>query len=129
MGASLDDIANWLCSGNEARSIRTGCLNYLRRLDPDLYVAARRIGNEVSTYDTMTGLYMEGELSDEQHEYDLTLLMLLFGTGNRDAFYTKLMNCKESGDFSTLLNEYSPCGAERLLELRCMQSRKTGGIL
>ena len=35
VGASVEDIANWMLSGTPNRNIETRYLNYLRTVDPD----------------------------------------------------------------------------------------------
>ena len=45
VGASLEDIANWMMSGTPNRNIETRYLNYLHTVDPDLYHVAMRIGS------------------------------------------------------------------------------------
>ena len=37
VGASLEDIANWMMSGTPNRNIETRYLNHLHTVDPDLY--------------------------------------------------------------------------------------------
>ena len=53
MGASVEDIANWMMSGTPNRNIETRYLNYLRTVDPDLYEKAMQIGKEVRNYGFM----------------------------------------------------------------------------
>ena len=43
VGASLEDIANWMMSGTPNRNIETRYLNHLHTVDPDLYHVAMRI--------------------------------------------------------------------------------------
>lgn len=50
IGASLEDIANWMMSGTPNRNIETRYLNHLHTVDPDLYNVAMRIGTEVRSY-------------------------------------------------------------------------------
>ena len=40
VGASLEDIANWMMSGTPNRNIETRYLNHLHTVDPDLYHVA-----------------------------------------------------------------------------------------
>ena len=62
VGASLEDIANWMMSGTPNRNIETRYLNYLHTVDPDLYNVAMRIGSEVRTYGFMEDLHQQGIL-------------------------------------------------------------------
>lgn len=77
MEASLDDIANWIASGIPNRNIETRYLNYLRRIDPELYEAAQNIGKEVRNYNMLTECYKTGVIGEAQHDYDLNFLALL----------------------------------------------------
>lgn len=129
MGASLDEIANWICSGTPNRNIETRYLHYLRLMDPDLYNAAQNIGREVRTYNLMTAAYDAGVLGDAQHDYDLSLLEILFNEYDPEKFYEKFNNCKKTGDYFCLLKQYNPRSAEYLLNLREQQLTKTGGII
>lgn len=129
MGASLEEIANWICSGTPNRNIETRYLNYLRGMDPDLYNAAQKIGNEVRTYNLMTAAYDAGALGDAQHDYDLSLLGMIFGEYDLEKIYEKFMNCKKSGNYLCLLEQYNPEGANYLAELRAQQIAKTGGVI
>lgn len=129
MGASLEEIADWICSGMPNRNIETRYLNYLRSADPDLYNAAQNIGKEVRTYDLMTAAYDEGLLGDAQHDYDLSLLALLFGGHDLEKFYERFQHCKKSGSYQYLLEQYQPETAEYLTNLRQQQLMKSGGIL
>lgn len=129
MGASLEEIANWICSGTPNRNIETRYLNYLRSMDPDLYNAAQKIGNEVRTYNLMTAAYGAGALGDAQHDYDLSLLGIIFGEYDLEKIYEKFMNCKKSGNYLCLLEQYNPEGADYLAELRAQQITKTGGVI
>ena len=79
IGASLEDIANWMMSGTPNRNIETRYLNYLHTVDPDLYNVAMRIGSEVRSYGFMEDLHQHGVLSDSQNQYDMSLLGMLFG--------------------------------------------------
>ena len=112
IGASLEDIANWMMSGTPNRNIETRYLNYLHTVDPDLYNVAMRIGSEVRSYG-----FME----------DLSLLGMLFGK-DADSMRMILNGCKESGNFLELLDLYSPDGAKSLDKLR-EQQYKHGGIV
>ncbi len=71
IGASLEDIANWMMSGTPNRNIETRYLNYLHTVDPDLYNVAMRIGSEVRSYGFMENLHQQGVLSDSQNQYDI----------------------------------------------------------
>ena len=117
MGASLEDISNWIMSGTPNRNIETRYLNYLKTADPDLYDKAQHIGTEVRTYGFMEDLYEQGVLSEKQNSYDLGLLGMLFGK-NPDGMRLLLHECKESGNFLGLLNMYDPYGAAGLKKLR-----------
>ena len=129
MGASLEEIANWICSGTPNRNIETRYLTYLRSMDPELYNAAQNIGKEVRTYNLMTVAYDAGALGDAQHDYDLSLLGILFGERNLERMYRKSMDCKESGNYLCLLEQYDLQAANYLANLRQEQIDKTGGIL
>ena len=129
MGASLEEIANWICSGMPNRNIETRYLIYLKRIDPELYNAAHNIGKEVQTYNLMTAAYDAGVLGDAQHDYDLSLLGILFGERDMEIMYRRFMDCKESGNYLCLLEQYAPQAANYLLNLRQEQVDKTGGIL
>lgn len=129
MGASLEEIANWICSGTPNRNIETRYLNYLRRMDSELYNAAQNIGKEVRTYNLMTVAYDAGALGDAQHDYDLSLLGLLFGEHDIENMYQKFMKCKATGNYLCLLEQYDPQAANYLTNLRQQQMDKTGGIL
>lgn len=129
MGASLEEIANWICSGTPNRNIETRYLNYLRRIDPDLYNAAQKIGTEVRTYNLMTVAYDAGALGDAQHDYDLSLLGIIFGEYDLEKIYERFTNCKKSGNYLCLLEQYNPKGADYLAELRAQQTAKTGGVI
>lgn len=129
MGASLEEIANWICSGTPNRNIETRYLNYLRRIDPDLYNAAQKIGTEVRTYNLMTVAYDAGVLGDAQHDYDLSLLGIIFGEYDLEKIYERFTNCKKSGNYLCLLERYNPEGADYLAELRAQQTAKTGGVI
>lgn len=127
VGASLEDIANWMMSGTPNRNIETRYLNYLHTVDPDLYNVAMRIGSEVRTYGFMEDLHQQGILSDSQNQYDMSLLGMLFGK-DADSMRMLLHGCKESGNFLELLDLYSPDGAKSLDKLR-EQQYKHGGIV
>lgn len=129
VGASLEEIANWICSGTPNRNIETRYLNYLQRIDPDLYHAAQKIGTEVRTYNLMTSAYDAGILGDAQHDYDLSLLGIIFGEYDLEKIYERFMHCKKSGNYLCLLEQYNPQGADYLANLRIQQTMKTGGIL
>lgn len=98
VGASLEDIANWMMSGKPNKNIETRYLNYLHTVDPDLYNVAMRIGSEVRTYGFMEDLHQQGILSDSQNQYDMSLLGMLFGK-DADSMRMLLHGCKESGNF------------------------------
>ena len=127
VGASLEDIANWMMSGTPNRNIETRYLNYLHTVDPDLYHTAMQIGSEVRFYGFMEDLHQQGILSDSQNQYDMSLLGMLFGK-DADSMRLLLHGCKESGNFLELLDLYSPDGAKSLDKLREQQS-KNGGIV
>ena len=127
VGASLEDIANWMMSGTPNRNIETRYLNYLHTVDPDLYNVAMRIGSEVRSYDFMEDLHQQGILSDSQNQYDMSLLGMLFGK-DADSMRMLLHGCKESGNFFELLDLYSSDGAKLLDKLR-EQQYKNGGIV
>lgn len=129
MGATLEEIAGWICSGIPNRNIETRYLDYLRRVDPDLYYAAQNIGREVRNYDMMTEAYKGGLIGDAQHDYDLGLLAMLFEKKGDEDFYRDFIAAKKTGDYSYFLENYSPEMAERLLDIRVEQMEKTGGIL
>ena len=129
MGASLEEITNWICSGTPNRNIETRYLHYLRSIDPDLYNAAQNIGNEVRTYDLMTTAYDVGLLGDAQHDYDLSLLALLFGEHDLEKFHERFQHCKKSGNYQYLLEQYQPEMAGYLTNLRQQQLMKSGGVL
>lgn len=128
MGASLEEIADWICSGTPNRNIETRYLHYLRSVDPDLYNAAQNIGKEVRTYNLMTTAYDAGLLGDAQHDYDLSLLALLFGEHDLERFHEQLLHCRKSGNYQSLLEQYRPEMAEYLTNLRQQQLEKSGGI-
>jgi len=127
MGASVEDIANWIISGTPNRNIETRYLDCLRSVDPDLYEKAMQIGTEVRNYGLMEDLYVQGVLSEMQNTYDLGLLGLLFGKDAED-MRSLLSKCKETGNFLELLELYSPEGAKSLEQLREKQL-KNGGIV
>ncbi len=129
MGASLDEIANWIASGVPNRNIETRYLNYLQRIDPDLYNAAQNIGKEVCTYQLMTAAYDAGTISYMQHDYDLSLLAMLFNRKDVEDFYAEFNACTKTKDYRSLLDQYSPSMAEYLSDLRIKQVSKTGGII
>lgn len=129
IGASLDDIANWICSGTPNRNIERRFLTVLQSADPDLYEAAQNIGKEVRTYHLMTAAYESGALSDAQHDYDLSLLGILFGERHLEAMYQRLARCKQTGNYTSLLELYQPKGAAYLAQIRQRQLEKTGGTL
>lgn len=129
VGATLEEIAGWICSGIPNRNIETRYLDYLRRVDPDLYYAAQNIGREVRNYDMMTEAYKGGLIGDAQHDYDLGLLAMLFGKTGDEDFYRNFIAAKKTGDYSYFLENYSPKMSERLLDIRLEQTEKTGGIL
>lgn len=127
MGASVEDIANWMMSGTPNRNIETRYLNYLRTVDPDLYEKAMQIGTEVRNYGFMEDLYNQGILSEMQNTYDLGLLGLLFGK-DAEEMRSLLNKCKNTGNFLELLEMYSVDGARSLARLREKQL-KSGGIV
>ena len=127
MGASVEDIANWMMSGTPNRNIEMRYLNYLRSVDPDLYEKAMQIGTEVRNYGFMENLYGQGVLSEMQNTYDLSLLGLLFGK-DAEGMAALLDKCRESGNFLELLQLYSADGAKSLQRLREKQL-KFGGIV
>ena len=128
MGASLDDIAGWIASGTPNRNIETRYLNYLRRMDPELYDAAQNIGKEVRSYDLLTECYKEGVIGSAQHDYDLDFLALLFGMVGSEEFYAQLCKAKATGDFTDLFAAYQPEAAQAMQEIRIEQLSKTGGL-
>ena len=127
VGASVEDIANWMMSGTPNRNIETRYLNYLQRVDPDLYRTAMSIGAEVRTNNFMEDLHGQGVLSDKQNQYDMSLLGLMFGK-DADSMRLLLSGCKKKGDFLELLDLYNPEGANTLAKLREEQI-KNGGIV
>lgn len=127
MGASVEDIANWMMSGMPNRNIETRYLNYLRTMDPDLYEKAMQIGTEVRNYGFMEDLYGQGILSETQNIFDLCLLGLLFGK-DADKMRSLLNKCKDTGNFLELLELYRTDGAGSLARLREKQL-KSGGIV
>lgn len=127
MGASVEDIANWMMSGTPNQNIETRYLNYLRTVDPDLYEKAMQIGTEVRNYGFMEDLYGQGILSETQNIYDLSLIGLLFGKDAEKMRFI-LNKCKDTGNFLELLEIYSPEGAKSLERLREKQL-KSGGIV
>ena len=129
LDASLEEIANWICSGTPNRNIETRYLHYLKSIDPDLYNTTQNIGKEVRTYDLMTAAYDVGFLNDAQHDYDLSLLALLFGGHDLEKFCERFLHCKKNGDYQYLLEHYQPEIAEYLANLRQQQLMKSGGIL
>lgn len=126
VGASVEDIANWVMSGTPCRNIETRYLNYLRRVDPDLYNAAQRIGSEVRTNTIMNGLYEAGVIGEKQNDYDMGLLGMLFGK-DAGGMRLSLQDCKRNGNFLSLLDSYQPSGADALLKLRMKQADQTNG--
>lgn len=127
VGASVEDIANWMMSGTPNRNIETRYLNYLRTVDPDLYNVAMRIGAEVRTNGFMEDLHGQGVLSDKQNQYDMSLLGLMFRK-DADSMRLLLSGCKKTGDFLELLDLYNLDGARTLAKLREEQV-KHGGIV
>lgn len=127
VGASLEDIANWMMSGTPNRNIETRYLNYLHTVDPDLYNVAMQIGSEVRTNGFMEDLHGQGVLSDKQNQYDMSLLGLMFGK-DADSMRLLLSGCKKTGNFLELLDLYNPDGARTLAKLREEQV-KHGGIV
>jgi len=126
VGASLEDISNWIMSGIPNRNIETRYLNYLRTVDPDLCNVAMRIGSEVRTNDIMDDLYEKGLISENQNQYDMGLLGMMFGK-NADDMRCLINNCRSTGNFLELLDLYQPEGDESLLNLRLKQSEETNG--
>ncbi len=127
MGASVEDIANWMMSGTPNRNIETRYLNYLRTVDPDLYEKAMQIGREVRNYGFMEDLYNQGILSETQNIYDLSLLGLMFGK-DAEEMRSLFNKCKDTGNFLGLLELYRTDGADSLARLREKQL-KSGGIV
>lgn len=127
VGASVEDIANWMMSGTPNRNIETRYLNYLHTVDPDLYHVAMQIGLEVRTNGFMEDLHQQGILSDSQNQYDMSLLGMLFSK-DADSIRLLLHGCKESGNFLALLDLYSLDGAKSLDKIR-EQQWKNGGIV
>ena len=127
MGASVEDIANWMMSGTPNRNIETRYLNYFRSVAPDLYEKAMQIGTEVRNYGFMEDLYGQGILSKTQNLYDLSLLGLLFGK-DAEEMRSLLNKCRETGNHLELLELYNNDGAVSLQRLREKQM-KYGGIV
>lgn len=127
MGASVEDISNWMMSGTPNRNIETRYLNYLHSVDPDLYEKAMEIGTEVRNYGFMEELYGQGVLSERQNTYDLSLLGLLFGK-DAEEMRSLLNKCTENGNYLELLELYNAEGAHSLQRLRGKQL-KYGGIV
>ena len=127
VGASVEDIANWMLSGTPNRNIETHYLNYLRTVDPDLYNTAMCIGAEVRTNEIMEDLHGQGVLSDKQNQYDMSILGLMFGK-DADNMRLLLSGCKNTGDFLELLDLYNTDGANTLAKIREEQV-KNGGIV
>ena len=127
VGASVEDIANWMMSGTPNRNIETRYLNYLRTVDPDLYNVAMQIGSEVRTNGFMEDLHGQGVLSDKQNQYDMSLLGMMFGK-DADRMRLLLSGCKKSGNYLELLDLYNPDGANTLAKIREEQA-KNGGII
>lgn len=128
MGASLDDIANWIASGTPNRNIERRYLDYLRDCDPELYEAAQNIGREVRNYNMLTECYKAGVIGEAQHDYDLNLLAFIFGMTGGEKFYSLLGKAKSTGDFTDFLTAYQPEAAKAAHETRLEQIGKTGGI-
>ena len=127
VGASLENISNWIMSGTPNRNIETRYLAYLRSADPELYDKAQHIGMEVRTYGFMEDLHEEGVLSDKQNTYDLGLLGMLFGK-DPDGMRLLLHKCRTSGNYLNLLDMYDADGAERLKKIR-EEQLKRGGVV
>lgn len=127
MGASLEEIAGWICSGTPNRNIENRYLDYLRRMDPDLYRAAQQIGKEVRNYALLTVAYDAGMIGEAQHDYDLSLLAMLFHRTGDEGFYAEFMKARKTGDFECLLQNYDPACADALNEIRWSQMEKSGG--
>lgn len=128
MGASLDDIANWIAGGTPNRNIESRYLDYLRICDPELYEAAQNIGREVRNYNMLTECYKTGVIGDAQHDYDLNLLAFMFGMTGSEKFYSLLCKAKSTGDFTDFFTAYQPEAAKTVHETRLEQIGKTGGI-
>lgn len=128
VGASLEDISNWIMSGTPNRNIETRYLDYLRRVDPDLYNKAQQIGAEVRNNGLLEDLHVKGILSDRQSHYDMGLLGMMFGKDS-DCMRDILHQCKESGDYQKLLYLFDPEGARSLQELRQKQLKETDGSI
>ena len=128
VGASLEDISNWIMSGTPNRNIETRYLDYLRRVDPDLYNKAQQIGAEVRNNGLLEDLHVQGILSDRQSHYDMGLLGMMFGKDS-DCMRAILHQCKDSCDYQKLLYLYDPEGARSLQELRQKQLKETDGSI
>ena len=64
VGASLENISNWMMSGVPNKNIETRYLNYLRTVDPDLFHVAMQIGGQVRLNDIMEDLHEQGIIND-----------------------------------------------------------------
>ena len=128
VGASLEDISNWIMSGTPKRNIETRYLSYLQTVDPDLYSKATEIGKEVRNYGFMEDLYQDGVLSEKQNAYDMSLLGMMFGQ-NYESMSSILCNCRESGDYTQLLQLYDKDGANSLQNIREKSIKESGGIV
>ncbi|MBE5839763.1 hypothetical protein [Butyrivibrio sp.] len=128
VGASLEDISNWIMSGTPNRNIETRYLDYLRRVDPDLYNRAQEIGKEVRINGFMEDLHEQGILSDKQSYYDIGLLGMMFGRTS-ESMRGLLGECKNSGNYLTLLTLYDEEGSNSLHAIRERQLKETSGSL
>ncbi|MBR1815960.1 MAG: hypothetical protein IJ763_04595 [Lachnospiraceae bacterium] len=126
IGASVEDIANMMMSGTPNRNIERRYLEYLRRVDPDLYKVVSHIGGEVRNNGLMEDLYGQGLISERQNHYDMGLLGMMFGK-NSDDMRCIIHNCRQSGNYLELIEQYKPEGAASLVKLREKQSRETNG--
>lgn len=128
VGASLDDIANWMMSGTPNRNIETRYLTYLMQVDPDLYNRASEIGKEVRTYGYMEDLYHDGVIGEKQNAYDMSLLGIMFGKNYED-MSSILYDCRKSGDYTQLLQLYDIDRAISLQSIRDKSLKETGGVV
>ena len=96
-GTTFQDIADAIASGKGVSEEDKWKLDELRMYDRELYDAAQNIATAKNRYDTFTGMYRDGQLTERQFRHDCyPLLLLLFGA---DADINSKKQFSELSDF------------------------------
>ena len=118
LGVSLDKIANTLASGMPNRNIDTALLQYFRRMDPERYEVAQKIGREMRTYNLLEVAYKAGALTERDQQKNLNFFANIFDKPGDKNFLSFLNKVRSTGDYSKLFEGYNPVKMEVVDRMR-----------